>query len=179
MGLPAFSIACFALGLVLIGFVPAAVLGAVVPVTFFVAGLFQFAVFVWAAALGQNIVANINGVFSGFWLSLSVLLMGLQHNWFGVPAANVSQAEELFFVVWAAVIFFLWFATIRLPLIYPVLVRWVVVGLMLAAISFATGNQTVLLAAGADILLFAFLGFWAYLNLGQTVIGRPARPPIG
>ena len=41
---------------------------------------------VWAAALGQTLVACIFGLFAGFWLSYAVLVLGLNHDWFAIPA---------------------------------------------------------------------------------------------
>jgi hypothetical protein len=39
---------------------------------------------------------------SGFWLSYAVLVLGLTHNWFGIPAAAAQATQELFLVSWLA-----------------------------------------------------------------------------
>ena len=43
---------------------------------------------IWAAALGQTLVACIFGLFAGFWLSYAVLVLGLNHDWFAIPAGG-------------------------------------------------------------------------------------------
>jgi hypothetical protein len=42
----------------------------------------QLVAAVWAASLAQNAVASIFGIFTGFWLSSAVLVLGLTPNWF-------------------------------------------------------------------------------------------------
>src|SRR5450759_2963544 len=104
----------------LIGVVPPKALGAVVPIFFFGSGLFQVFVTVWAIFLDLSIVAVIFSTFSGFWLSLAALLLGLAHGWFGIPAASATSAEELFFIAWACLFIILVVpCCLWLPMIYP------------------------------------------------------------
>jgi hypothetical protein len=180
IGLPIFAVGSLALGMVLVGFLPATALGAVVPIVLAGTGLYLGVVTVWAALLGQTIVAGITGTFSGFWLSLGVLLLGLTHNWYGITAAQAAGTQELFFIAWGCLFFFLLIPVLRLPAIYPAVVGLVVVALALSAASAHTGNANLLKAAGYVILVFSFLGFCAFVNVGLTAMGakRPF-PPLG
>lgn len=180
IGLPIFAVGSLALGMALIGVVPATALGAVVPIVMFGTGLYLAVVTVWAALLAQTIVAGITGTFSGFWLSLGALLLGLTHNWYGVTAAQAGAAEELFFIAWGCLFLFLLVPCLRLPAVYPAVVALVVAACALAAASIHTGNSELLTIAGYVILTFAFLGFCAFVNVGLTAMGakRPF-PPLG
>ncbi|MGH3502968.1 MAG: GPR1/FUN34/YaaH family transporter [Nocardioidaceae bacterium] len=180
VGLPVFAVGSLALGMALIGFVPAAALGAVVPIIVLGTGLYQLVVTVWSALLGQSIVAAVFGTFSGFWLSLGGLLVGLQHGWYGIPAASAGSAEELFFICWCCLFAFLLIPCLRLPVIYPAVVGLVVAALALAAASLQTGAAELLTVAGYIILAFAFLGFCAFVNVGLTAMGaKKPFPPLG
>ncbi len=180
VGLPIFSVGSLALGMALMGFVPATALGAIVPIIVFATGLYQLVVTIWAALLAQTIVAGIFGTFSGFWLSLGAMLVGLQHNWYGITAAQATATEELFFIAWGCLFAFLLIPCLRLPAIYPVVVGLVVAALALAAASLHTGVGELLTVASYIILTFAFLGFCAFVNVGLTAMGakRPF-PPLG
>ncbi|HVV11037.1 GPR1/FUN34/YaaH family transporter [Amycolatopsis sp.] len=185
IGLPIFAVGSLALGMALIGVVPATALGAVVPIVLFGTGLYLGVVTVWAAMLAQTIVAGITGTFSGFWLSLGALLLGLQHNWYGVAADQVAGVEQLFFIAWGCLFLFLLIPCLRLPAVYPAVVALVVAACALAAAAAHTGDANLLKAAGYVILVFALLGFCAFVNVGLTAMGakRPfpplGRPPVG
>lgn len=180
VGLPIFAVGSLALGMALMGFLPAGALGAVVPIIVLGTGLYQLVVTVWSALLGQSIVAGIFGTFSGFWLSLGALLVGLQHNWYGIPAASAGGAEELFFICWGCLFAFLLIPCLRLPAIYPAIVGLVVAALALAAAAVHTGVAELLAVAGYVILTFAFLGFCAFVNVGLTAMGaKKPFPPLG
>lgn len=180
VGLPIFAVGSLALGMALIGVVPATALGAIVPIIVFGTGLYQLVVTVWAAMLGQTIVAGIFGTFSGFWLSLGALLIGLQHNWYGITAAQATASEELFFIAWGCLFACLLIPCLRLPAVYPLVVGLVVAALALAAAALHTGTAELLTIAGYVILTFAFLGFYAFINVGLTAMGaKQPFPPLG
>lgn len=80
VGLIFFGIASVALGMALIG-MPTTAQGAVIPIIVLGSGLYQLVVTIWAAVLGQSIVAVIFSTFSAFWLSFSALVLGLIHGW--------------------------------------------------------------------------------------------------
>jgi succinate-acetate transporter protein len=184
VGLPIFAIGSLALGVALIGKVtPLTALGGIVPIVVFGTGLLLLVVTVWAAVLAQTMVAGITGTFSGFWLSLGALLVGLQHNWYGIAptqTATIAQTQELFFIAWGALFLFLLIPCLRLPAVYPLVVALVVAATALAATFAHTGNTNLLTIAGYVVLTFAFLGFYAFINVALTATGakRP-MPPLG
>ncbi|HVX46342.1 MAG TPA: GPR1/FUN34/YaaH family transporter [Mycobacteriales bacterium] len=180
VGLPIFAVGSLTLGMALVGVVDQTALGGIVPIVLFGTGLFLAIVTVWAAVLAQTIVAGICGTFSGFWLSLGALLLGLQHNWYGVPAGQIASTQEMFFTAWGCLFLFLLIPCLMLPAVYPAVVALVVAALALAAASAHTGEPNLLKAAGYVTLVFAFLGFCAFVNVGLTAMGakRPF-PPLG
>jgi succinate-acetate transporter protein len=181
VGLPIFAIGSLALGMALIGVVDLTALGAIVPIILAGTGLYLLVVTVWAALLGQTMVAGITGTFSGFWLSLSILLLGLQHNWYGITLLQVISVQKLFFIAWAALFFFLLIPCLMLPIVYPAVVGLVVVALCLAASSFFAADTNLLKAAGYVALVFSLLGFYAFLNVAFTAMNskEKIRPPLG
>ena len=85
------SLGAIALGLVLTGFAPATATGASIPLIMTTTGFGLLFAARWAALLGQNAVAGVFAIFSGFWISYAALFLGLTHNWFGVAAADVAR----------------------------------------------------------------------------------------
>lgn len=180
IGLPIFAVGALALGMALIGVVPATALGGVVPIILLATGLFLTVVTVWAALLAQTMVAGITGTFAGFWLSFGALVLGLGHGWWGVGAADVAGVQQLFFIAWGCLFVFLLVPTLRLPAVYPAIVALVVATLALAAAGARTGDANLLKAAGYVVLVFSLLGFCAFVNVALTAMGakRPF-PPLG
>jgi hypothetical protein len=180
VGLPIFAVSSLALGMALVGVVPATALGAVVSIMVFATGLFLTVVTVWAALLAQTMVAGITGTFAGFWLSFGALLLGLGHNWYGVATADVAATQGLFFIAWGCLFLFLLVPCLRLPAVYPAVVALVVATLALAAAGAKTGDVGLLKSAGYVLLVVSLLGFCAFLNVALTAMGakRPF-PPLG
>jgi uncharacterized protein len=118
LGLPIFAAGSIALGLALVGYVPAVAVTSVLPIMLAATGLGLLISTVWAASLGQTVVAGIFGLFTGFWLSYAALLLGLNHNWFLIPTEAVERSVALFLITWAVVMFALTVGTLRLPLAY-------------------------------------------------------------
>lgn len=168
LGLPVFAVASLALGMGLLG-LPAG-LHVVAPLIILTTGLFQLVVTIWAIFLGQSIVALIFGLFSGFWLTLGAVLIGTTHGWFGI--AHVGAAEELVFICYASLFAFLFIPCLRLPAIYPI-----ILALIVAALSFAAAG--VFSIAGYLALTFAFLGFYASLNVAQVALGAKPLLSLG
>src|SRR4030081_675271 len=103
LGLPIFAAGSVALGLALVGYVPAAAVGGVLPIVLAATGIGLVIATIWALTLGQTMVAGVYGLFAGFWLSYAMLLLGVLHGWLLVPAANVNHGEALFLINWAIV----------------------------------------------------------------------------
>jgi uncharacterized protein len=179
LGLPAFCVGWTAVGLALVGVIPTTAVGGIVPILLFGTAVFQFISAVWAFLLGQSLVAEIFGLFSGIAFALSVLLLGLFHNWFAVPPANVGHVEALFTISWGIVFVFLTWIMFRLPAVYGAIMIFVLVALGLLSAGFWTGTANLITAGGAAILVFSALGFYAWLNVASEAGGGPAWPPLG
>src|ERR1700730_13553450 len=100
LGLPCFIAGSVSLGLALVGVVPAAAVGAALPIILTATSIGLFMATIWAASLGQSAVASVFGIFAGFWLSYAVLVLGLTHNWFGIAATAATSTQELFLTCW-------------------------------------------------------------------------------
>ena len=176
VGLPIFAVGSLALGMALVGVVDATALGAVVPIVLFATGLYLLIVTAWAAILAQTIVAGICGTFSGFWLSLGMLLLGLTHNWYGIAPTQVAATEELFFIAWGCLFVFLLIPCLLLPAVYPAVIGLVVVALALAAASAHNADANLLKAAGyvtAEITRFSA----SNAQIDLLIPGSPATLP--
>jgi succinate-acetate transporter protein len=176
LGLPIFVVGSIALGLSLVGYVPAAAGGVIVPVIFAATGLGLVISTVWAAALGQTMVASIFGLFAGFWLSFSILVLGLFHNWLLVPAASVNKSIALFLISWAIVIAALTVASLRLPAAFSIVLALVVLALVLRTIGVLDTSDAMNKAAGYVVLLFAALGVYLFLNAADLATGGRGFP---
>ena len=176
LGLPIFVVGSIALGLSLVGYVPAAAGGVIVPVIFAATGLGLVISTVWAAALGQTMVASIFGLFAGFWLSFSILVLGVFHNWLLIPAANVNKSIALFLISWAIVMAALTIATLRLPVSYTAVIALVVLALVLRTIAVLNTDDSLNKAAGYVVFLFAALGIYLFLNAAETATGGRGYP---
>jgi len=179
LGLPAFIVGWTCVGLALVGVVPVAALGGIVPILLLGTAVFQLISAVWAFLLGQSLVAEIFGLFSGIAFSLSILLLGLFHNWFAIPAADVSGVQALFTITWAIVFVFLTWIMLELPAVYGAIMVFVVAALSLLSAGFLTGNANLATAGGAAVLAFSALGAYAWLNVASEAGGRAAWPPLG
>jgi succinate-acetate transporter protein len=178
LGLPAFAAGSIALGLALVGYVSPAAVGGVLPIVFAMTGIGLLLSTVWAAALGQTMVATIFGLFSGFWLSYTVLLVSLGHAWFTIPLGQVQDSIELFLISWAVVMAALTIATLRLPVAYTAVIALVVVALVLLFFGTHDTNTTLTKIAGYVTLVFGALGL--YLFLGAAAVAGGGRPyPVG
>jgi succinate-acetate transporter protein len=165
-----------ALGLSLVGYVPDAAGGAIVPVIFAATGLGLVISTIWAAALGQTMVASIFGLFAGFWLSFAILVLGVFHNWLLIPAANVNKSIALFLISWAIVMAALTLATLRLPVAYTAVVALVVLALVLRTIGVLNTDASLNKAAGYVVFVFAALGVYLFLSAAETATGGRGYP---
>jgi uncharacterized protein len=176
LGLPSFIVGSVALGLVLIGMVPAAAVGASLPIILAATAAGLFIATIWAAAVGQSAVACVFGVFGGFWLSYAVLVLGLTHNWFGIAATDVASTEELFLTAWLIVIVLLTVATLRLPLAFTVILGLVDVALLLVLLGTANASTGLLKTGGVVALVFAAVGAYVFAGTAAIATGGSALP---
>ncbi|MFI5697078.1 GPR1/FUN34/YaaH family transporter [Kribbella sp. NPDC051586] len=176
IGLPSFIVGSVALGLVLVGYVPAAAVGASLPIIVAATGLGLAIAAVWSAAVGQSAVAGVFGIFAGFWLSYGMLVLGLTHNWFGIVAADALHTQALYLISWLVVIGMLTLATLRLPTAYSVLFALIEIALVLVLIGTLQQSAGVLKVAGVVVFVFAAVGIYLFFNSASQATGGKALP---
>jgi succinate-acetate transporter protein len=176
VGLPSFIVGSVALGLVLVGMVPATAVGASLPIILAATAAGLFIATVWSAVVGQSAVACVFGIFAGFWLSYAVLVLGLVHGWFGIGLLAVKSTQELFLTAWLVIIVMLTLATLRLPVAYTALFGLIDLALLLVLIGTANASSGTLKVAGYVVLLFAALGVYLFFNTVSQATGGKALP---
>src|SRR4051812_17550106 len=176
LGLPIFVAGSVALGLALVGYVPAAAGASALPIILAGTGLGLLISAIWAAAIGQTLVAGIFGLFAGFWLSYGMLVLGLNHDWFKIPAADVVDSVTLFQITWAVVMGALTVATLRLPVAFTAVVALVVLALILLIIGTQNADATLTKAAGYVTFCFAGLGVYLFLGAASVATGGRGYP---
>lgn len=176
LGLPMFVVGSIALGLALVGYVPPAAAASALPIILAATGLGLLISAVWAAALGQTMVACIFGMFAGFWLSYAVLVLGLNHDWFKIPAADVVDSIALFQVSWAVAMGMLTIATLKLPVAFTAVVGLVVVALVMLAVATKNADANLTKAAGYVVFAFAAIGVYAFLGAASAAAGGKGYP---
>jgi succinate-acetate transporter protein len=176
LGLPCFIAGSVSFGLAQAGVVPAAAVGAALPVILGFSAVGIFLTTIWAASIGRNVVATVFGIFGGFWLSYGALLLGTLHGWFGVAPASVQAAKELYLVVWLVVIVTLTLTTLRLHLIYTAVFFFVDLALLLVFLGVNEGSAGLSKAGGYVALVFAALGVYLYAGTIAASTGGRALP---
>lgn len=176
IGLPSFIVGSVALGLVLVGYVPAAAVGASLPVIVAATGLGLVIAAVWAAAVGQSAVAGVFGIFAGFWLSYATLVLGLTHNWFAIVAGDALHTQGLYLISWLVVIGMLTLATLRLPIAYTVLFALIEIALVLVLIGTLQQSAGTLKVAGVLVFVFAAVGVYLFFNSASQATGGKSLP---
>jgi uncharacterized protein len=176
VGLPAFIVGSIALGMVLIGYVPATAVGASLPIILAATGLGLLVATVWAARTGASAVAGVFGIFAGFWWSYAVLVLGLTHNWFGIGADAAVSTQAMFLICWLCLIVVLTVATLRLPFAFTVLFTLIDAALVLVLIGTLQGSSTVLKIGGIVVLAFAAVGVYLFASSSATATGGKALP---
>jgi succinate-acetate transporter protein len=176
VGLPSFIVGSVALGLVLVGVVPAGTVGASLPIILAATSAGLLVATVWSAAIGQSAVASVFGIFAGFWLSYAVLVVGLLHNWFGITAAAVVDTEKLFLITWLVVIVMLTLATLRLPLAFTAVFVLIDVALLLVLLGTVQASTGLLKTGGYFVLAFAALGIYIFFGSASQATGGNAIP---
>jgi succinate-acetate transporter protein len=176
LGLPSFIVGSVALGLVLVGVVPASAVGAALPIILAATSAGLFVAAIWSAAIGQSAVASIFGIFAGFWLSYAVLVLGLIHNWFGITADAAVATQKLYLITWLVIIVMLTLATLRLPLAFTAVFALIDVALLLLIIATVQASTGLLKTAGYVVLAFAALGVYLFFGSASVATGGKALP---
>jgi len=176
IGLPSFIVGSVALGLVLVGHVPAAAVGASLPIIVAATALGLIIAAIWAAAVGQSAVAGVFGIFAGFWLSYATLVLGLTHNWFAIAAADALHTQGLYLISWLVIIGMLTLATLRLPVAYTALFAIIEIALVLVLIGTLQESSGTLKVAGVVVFVFAAIGVYLFFNAASQATGGKALP---
>jgi succinate-acetate transporter protein len=178
IGVPTFVIGSIALALTLTGFVPAAAQAAALPIIIATTGIGQLVAAIWAARLGQSAVACVFAVFCGFWLSYSLLLLGLSNAWYGIVADDVKRTVTAFLLTWVIAVALLTVVTLRLPMAFTVLFALIDLALVLVMVGNIRASTGWTHAGGYVVFGFAALG--AYLFAGAASAATGGRPvPLG
>jgi hypothetical protein len=181
LGLPIFVAGSIALAFALVGYVSPAAVGSPIAIIMAATGLGLLVSTIWAVALGQTMVACIFGLFAGFWLSYGMLVLGLTHNWFGIPASDVQHTVAEFQITWAIVMATLALATLRLPVAFTAVVGLVVLALVFLIIGTLDPSATMTKVGGYVSFAFAALGIYLFLSSASVATGGrgyPLGPPI-
>jgi succinate-acetate transporter protein len=176
IGVPTFLVGSIALGLVLTGFVPATAGGASIPIIMTATGFGQGVAALWAARLGQNAVAGIFGIFTGFWTSYAALVLGLTHGWFGILPADAVRTQELFLSSWLVLIVLLTLSTLRLPRAFTVLFALIDLALLLVLLGTSQASTTLLKAGGFTVFAFVAVGAYLFVDAMAQATGGKALP---
>jgi uncharacterized protein len=178
LGLACFIMGAVALGLTLVGAVPARAVGAPLPIILAATGLGLVITTAWAAAIGQTAVATVFGIFAAFWLSYFVLVTGLIRGWFGIRLADIVATQELFLITWLVVVAMLTLATLRLPLAFTVVFVFVTLAVLLVLLGVEQTSTGLLKAGGYVLLAAAASGVYLFFNsLSVATGGKPL--PLG
>ena len=171
LGLPIFIVGSVALGLVLVGAVPATAVGASLPIILSATSIGLLIATIWSAAIGQSAVASIFGIFAGFWLSYAVLVLGLIHGWFGITVLAAAATQELFLISWLVIIVVLTLATLRLPLAFTLIFVLVDVALLLVLLATEEASTGLSKTAGYVVLAFAAVGIYVFYGAASLATG--------
>jgi len=187
LGLGSFIAGSVALGLSLVGVVPAGVLGAPLAIILAATALGLLMATAWCAILGQSAVAAVFGIFGTFWLSYAVLVLGLDHNWFAIAATAVLATVRLFLLTWLIIIVMLTISTLRLPSAFTAVFALVDLALLLLLLAFEQASAAgvpssgLLKTGGYVVLAFAAVGVYLFFSASQAGTGGkplPLGPPL-
>lgn len=176
LGLPSFIVGAVALGMVLIGVVPATAVGASLPIILAASSTGLFLATIWSAVIGQNAAAGIYGIFGGFYLSYAALVLGLAHNWFGITPTALADTQKLFVISWLAIVTMLVLATLRLPVAFTLLFTLVDAALLLNLLSIIQGSANLGKAAGWVVLAFSAVGAYLFFGAASHATGGKVLP---
>jgi hypothetical protein len=171
VGVPTFVAGSVALALALVGYVSGGAVGAPLSIIAAATGLGLVIATLWAVALGQTMVASIFGIFAGFWLSYATLVLGLLHNWFVLPATDVTHTVALFQITWLVIIVLLTLATLRLPLAFTLVFVLIDAALVFLIVSTVNTNTDMSKIAGYLCFAFAAVGAYIYLSVSSALTG--------
>lgn len=181
LGLMVFATGSLVLAISLFGNVPLAVQPASIqPIVYAGTGLGLLIATIWAASLQQTFVATILGTFAGFWLSYTAMVEGLLHNWYGTlgtpPGSAIPHTLGQFLIGWDVAIFMLFLVTLRLPLVFSLILGAGTIGVAFLAVAVMGTGSAMYHVGGVFVLIFAILGYYAYLSGALESVGGKGLP---
>jgi uncharacterized protein len=176
LGLACFIMGAVALGLSLVGVVPARALGAPLAIILGATWVGLIITTIWAAALGQSAVAAVFGIFASFWVSYFLLVTALIRGWFGILAPDVVSTVELFLITWLVVVVMLTLATLRLPVSFTAVFVLVAITVVLVLLSYEQTSAGLAKAGGYFLLAAAAVGVYLFFNSLSLATGGKALP---
>jgi hypothetical protein len=82
-----------------------------------------------AVRKGDNIVGLFFSTFGPFVVAFGLLIIGLEHGWWGIPLAGVPHAEGAFLLAWTIILTVWFFLSFVLPTIFTLLLTFVDIAL--------------------------------------------------
>jgi uncharacterized protein len=180
IALPSFLVGAVAFGMVLIGVVPTTVVGAAMPIVL-TAGLGMWVAAIWSARIGQSAPAGISAIVGGFFVSYALLVLGLIHNWFGIPLTAIADTQKLFTISWLVIVTMLVLATLRMPSVFTLLFALVDVALLLNLLSIIQTSANLSKAAGWVVMAASAVVVYLFFSSASHATGGkelPLGPPI-
>lgn len=180
VGLPSFLIGAVTVGMVFIGVVPAAAVGASMPIVL-AAAIGMFIATIWAARLGESVPAGISGIVGGFLLSYALLVLGLLHNWFAIPLTAVADTQKVFLIAWIAIVSMLLVATLRLQVGFTFLFAVVDLALILSLLGVIQTSANLTKASGWVLMGAAAIVAYLFASSASLATGGkefPLGPPV-
>jgi succinate-acetate transporter protein len=154
-------------------------LAAAIPVMIFSASLFSLIACVWSLIRSEGPEGVMFGLFGTFWLSFSILTVGLDNEWYG-QLSNMDQrnAHASFVMTWLLVMVMFTLTTLRMPKAVTLLLVAIdaVFLAMLASILAAAANPE----AGDPIYLtIGNIGMTGFIILGVYLFASAMNAATG
>jgi succinate-acetate transporter protein len=176
IALPTVIAGAVGLFLTTIGFVPASAGLAAIPVILAATVLGLLISTIWAAKLGQNIVATLYAVFLGFYASYVALQLGIANNWYKIPADQIGNTVAVYLICWLVAIAMLTVATLRLPVAFTILLGLVDVALGILLLTIYLPSGYLQFVAGLLVLGFVAEGIYLYFHVMSLAFGGKGLP---
>lgn len=118
-------------------------------------------------------MAAVFGIFAGFWLSYSLLVIGLVSGWFGISATD-TNVVPMFLISWLVIFAALTLGTLRFPLAFSVVLALVVVAFSFVLAGNLAASTTLTAIGGVAVLAFTAIGVYLFPGAASLATGGPA-----
>lgn len=145
------------------------------PVLFF-AGVVQLALGMMGVAKGENVIGMFFCVFGAFLMSFSMMLFGLAHAWWPVPAASIPHAEAALLMGWTILLTVWLLLSVLLPLVFTLLLVAIDISLWALVYGTWTTSAGAQKFAGYFMFISAFGAIYVFASWWLEWVGRPVLP---